>query len=166
MRELEIRSSTADIVGAILVFGLSAGAFYITTLWIPPVLPGDPGAAFFPRIAIIALAIFAIVLLVQSVVGRRRRRAASGEDTIIRVKVGAFAQTVVGSGLFVAGIAWLGFEVPAFVFLFAYLGARTGRWAQSAMIAAIAVVIMWFFFIILLRVRMPLMLLPDYLPIF
>lgn len=166
MRELEIRSSTADIVGAVLVFLLSAGALYTTTLWIPPVLPGDPGAAFFPRIAIVAMLVFAMLLLVQTVLGRRRQRAVAGEDPIIKVKVAEFLQTVLGSGLFVAGIAWIGFEAPAFVFLFVYLGVRTGRWGRSAIIAAIAVVIMWFFFIILLRVRMPLLLLPEYLPIF
>lgn len=162
----------ADLVSAILVIGFSIGAFLITTTWIPPNLPGDPGAAFFPRISLAVMFLFSVILLLQKVRAPRQAKTAdeapdqAPKATTVTFDLNQLFLTVIYSGLLVAGIAFVGFEVSAFVFLLYILGRRTGRWVWSVITSLIAVAAMYFAFVILLQVRLPMTFLPTYLNIF
>ena len=68
MNKVSLNLKTVDIVVGILFIILSLVAWYITTTWIPPILPGDPGAAFFPRIAIAIILFFSVLLIITKTV--------------------------------------------------------------------------------------------------
>ncbi len=161
-------SRIADIVVAILLLGISFVAYYITTTWIPPVLSGDPGAAFFPRISLAVICFFAVVLLFQniSISGSQSRSESSVDGGVTNSGFRQFFLTFLFSGLLIAGIAFVGFEPAAFAFLFGILGWRTKRWLWAFVTSAIAIPIMYFVFVIVLNVRLPLLFLPPYLDIF
>lgn len=111
---------------------------------------------------------FSAVLLIQNI--RPSPPADDSPDTAsgekITVDLRKFLLTIISSGLLVAGIAYLGFELAAFVFLFFILGQRTNRWIWALITSVIAVGIMYFVFVIILNVRLPLLFLPSYLNIF
>ena len=161
-------SRIADIVAAVLLLVISFVTYYTTTTWIPPVLSGDPGAAFFPRISIAVICFFAVVLLFQniSILRPRGESERAAESGVTSEGLRQFFMTFVFSGLLIAGIAFVGFEPAAFVFLFGILGWRTKRWLWAFVTSAIAIPIMYFVFVIVLNVRLPLLFLPPYLDIF
>ncbi|MFC1666030.1 tripartite tricarboxylate transporter TctB family protein [Pseudomonadota bacterium] len=168
MNEWKASLRTADIVGAILLIVLSIVAYYITTTWIPPILPGDPGAAFFPRMSLGIIFLFSILLLAQKFIALRRaqieKRATETES--ISIDVTQFFIALVFSGLLVGCMAVIGYELAAFGFLFALLGWRTGRWLWALLTSLIAVGVMYLVFVVVLTVRLPLLFLPKYLSIF
>jgi hypothetical protein len=168
MNQGKTDSRIADIVVAILLLGISSVAYYITTTWIPPVMPGDPGATFFPRISLAIICFFAIVLLFQKNSTSRSQGGSehSVDGGVTYAGPRQFFLTFVFSGLLIAGIAFVGFEPAAFAFLFGILGWRTKRWLWAFVTSAIAILIMYFVFVIVLNVRLPLLFLPPYLNIF
>lgn len=164
MKNISINLRKADMVGAVLFIIFSIAAFYATTTWIPPVLPGDPGAAFFPQIALIVILIFSALLLLQSF--RKKANATDDDPTrarTVNIELSGLIATIAYSGLLVAGIAFAQFEISVSAFLAYMLGIRTGRWVWAAIVALISMVLMYFSFIILLKVRLPLLFLPEYL---
>lgn len=165
MTNLTVNIRTADLVVAILLIGVSMFAVYVTTTWLPPVLPGDPGAAFFPRIALAVVLLFSLVLLLQSATKSRQTEADQSALTAT-IDLGQFVITIVLSGLMVAGLGYVGFEVSAFAFLIVLLGTRSGRWLWSVVVSAISVAIMYLVFVIALQVRLPLTFLPYHLDFF
>lgn len=158
---------TADIIFGLLFIFLSAIAYYITTTWIPPILPGDPGAAFFPKIAIAIILFFSVVLLIQTLrTYHSNKKVNGGAGSIIEVDVVQFLIAIVCSGALVFCIAYLKFEIAGFAFLVTLLGMRTQRWIWAVSTSVIAVLIMYFVFVVVLKVRLPLLFLPEYLSIF
>ncbi len=164
MKNISINLRKADMVGAVLFTIFSVGAIYATTTWIPPVLPGDPGAAFFPQIALIVILIFSAVLLFQSF---RNKAKANEEDPTrsltVDIELSGLIATIAYSGLLVIGIAFAKFEISVFVFLAYMLGIRTGRWIWASAVGLVSMGLMYLTFIILLKVRLPLLFLPEYL---
>lgn len=167
MNEWKADVRIADIVGAILLIALCVFAYYISTTWIPPVLPGDPGAAFFSRIAIGVIFVFSVILLIQRLTAIRRAAAATdstaNDDNTVTIDVAKFLWALLFSGAVVAGIGFFGFEPAAFTFLFILLGWRTGRWLWAFVTSVISVGLMYLLFVPLLTVRLPLLFLPEYL---
>ncbi len=170
MNEWKANIRIADIVGAVLTLIVCVSAWLITTTWIPPILPGDPGAAFFPRIAIGIMAVFAILLLIQHI-AKAKKRASDLEDApaveaqSVSIDLFQFCIALLFSGAVVAGIHVIGFEGAAFAFLFILLGWRTGRWVWALITALIATGLMYLVFVTVLKVRLPLVFLPKYLTI-
>lgn len=171
MNEWKASLRAADIIGAILLIVFSVFAYYRTTIWIPPILPGDPGAAFFPRMSLGVVFFFSMILLVQRVAALRK--AKSDREVInaidngkISIDVTQFFVALLFSGLLVGSMAFIGYELAAFGFLFALLGWRTRRWLWALITSVIAVAIMYFVFVVVLTVRLPLLFLPKYLNIF
>lgn len=166
MSDWKVDIRVADIVGAVLLLGITVFAYYTTTTWIPPVLPGDPGAAFFPRIALGVIFLFSLILLFQRAFAMRKALQESSpqtaDDNIISIDVLQFIVAALFSGAVVAGMEYIGFEPAAFTFLFILLGWRTGRWMWSFITSIIAVAIMYFVFVAVLTVRLPLLFLPKY----
>lgn len=164
MNKWRVDLHVGDIVAAVLLIIFAVVGIYITTTWIPPVLPGDPGAAFFPRIALVIIIVFSTLLLAQRfLAGRRRQTAEASDDGIITVDVAAFMTAFVLSVALVAGITYIGFEPAAFVFLFVLVGWRTGRWVMALVTAVISVAVLYLIFVPLLNVRLPLLFLSPYL---
>lgn len=162
MNNLKADVRIADVIGSCLLLSLCGFAYYLTTTWIPPVLPGDPGAAFFPRISLAILFLFSIILLIQRYRAWRRNSVADDEDTIVSINLTQFLLAFSFSGALVAGINYVGFEPATFLFLFILLGWRTGRWMWSFIVSVLSVGFMYLLFVAVLTVRLPLLFLPKY----
>lgn len=164
MKIINITMRSANIVIALLVLVGTAIAAYATTTWIPPVMPGDPGAAFFPRIALAVMFVFSAILLLQTL-----RRPASdqtkGEQRTksVSIELSGFIVTLIYSSLLVIGIELASFEISCFAFLAYMLGLRTGRWPWSIVTALISTVCIYLLFVLALQVRLPLLFLPSYI---
>ncbi|MGY8999252.1 MAG: tripartite tricarboxylate transporter TctB family protein [Rhodospirillales bacterium] len=165
MSNWTVNLTKADIVNAFLLLCFSVSGVYITTTWLPPVMPGDPGAAFFPRIALSVIFIFSFVLFVQKIRTRLHDRTTSSAPHIT-IDLSKFFWTLLFSSLLVAGISTIGFEFSGFLFLFILLWQRTSRWVWAFFMSLSAIAIMYLIFVLILKVRLPLLFLPDYIKFF
>jgi hypothetical protein len=173
MRTWTVDRRRADVVGALLFLLLAAFAYWRTTTWEPPILPGDPGAAFFPRLSISLIAIFSLVVIMRRLffsAAESRTPSDTVSDgagktvsQLYRVDIASLATGIVSSGLLVAAMTLAGFEIPALIFLFALLAWRSGNWVWSAIGSVITVAVVYVVFVVLLKVHLPLAFLPKYL---
>ena len=164
MKNISVKLQIANLVIAILFLAFTITAVYLTTTWIPPVLPGDPGAAFFPRIALGVMFIFSFLLLLRSLrFSKAKTDTADKPGKTVTIEIVGFVMTIVYSSLLVIGMAIAAFEISAFAFLAIMLGVRTGRWTWASITALISMLLMYAVFILVLRVRLPLLFLPDYI---
>lgn len=153
------------------LFALFAGWIYSLTAGFPrPLLPGYPGSAMFPRLAVALMALFSLLGLVREVIGLRRAQASAaapaandegdaGDPTRLVDVVAVFA---ILAG-FVAVTEYLGMEVGVFAFtaLMIYLVTRKPVAALLAGVVSVAVV--YLLFVQALSVFMPLTFLPRYI---
>lgn len=164
MKNIQVSLRSGNLVGAILTLAFTVFAAYETTTWIPPVLPGDPGAAFFPRIALAIMFVFGVILLIQSVRGSKAEQISDDvAPPKVTIELSGFVLTLFYSALLVAGIWFASFEISAFAFLTYMLGIRTGRWPWSVITSIIAIAAMYVLFVLVLQVRLPLLFLPSYI---
>jgi hypothetical protein len=110
--------------------------------------------------------LFSLILLYQRL--RRARPSeeygAVDEDTAaVEIDLSAFAVTVGSVLALVLAMAFIGFEPAAFGFLFLLLGWRTGRWVWAGVTSVLAVALLYVAFVALLKVQLPMLLLPKYL---
>jgi hypothetical protein len=169
VRPFVIGAIKADLGAAIALGLFCAWAYAVTTGFDPPVLRGYPGAAFFPQLILGVLAVLIVALFARALRALRsppgheeaaEKRAAAGE---VRLDLAAFGLIVGSVFLLIAGIRLFGFEPAATIFLAALLGLRSGRWLRSLIIAAVSAIVMYFLFVQLLKVHLPLALFPRYL---
>ena len=150
-----------DIIVAFIFAGAFSGAIIYSLTFPPPVLPGDPGAAFFPRLISITALIFCVVLIIQ----RFWRTSTEKEQKTEKVHV-QFSQFFL-IVLFVAGLIiamhFIGSEIAFFAFLTILLGMRTQRWLWSAITSVVSTVIVYIVFVALLNVHLPVLFLPKYI---
>lgn len=163
MKKITVDLIRSDLVISVLLLAFSATAIYATTTWLPPVLPGDPGAAFFPRTALGIMFIFSLFLLIRSIRFSGTEPADGKERKTVTIDVGGLSATIAYSALLVIGIAVASFEISAFAFLTYMLGIRTRRWTWAVVVAVISMLVMYVCFVVLLKVRLPLLFLPDYI---
>jgi hypothetical protein len=164
MKETQINPRAGDIAGAVVFIAISIGAFVITLSFLPPVLSGDPGAAFFPRLIVGVILLFSLILLIQRLRKRpMRREEGTSPPADIGIDLSAFGVTVGSVLALIAAMAYIGFEPAAFAFLFVLLGWRTGRWIWAAITSVIAVAILYLAFVALLKVQLPMLVLPKYI---
>lgn len=145
------------IVGVLILIGAAAAAF-ATTTWLPPVLPGDPGAAFFPRIALTVMFVFAVIMLTQSFRGGK-----SASDVTVTIELRSILTTALYTSLLVIGLELASFEIACFTFLAYMLWIRTGRWRWAIVTSLISTISLYALFVLALQVRLPLLFLPDYI---
>jgi len=143
-------------------------ALYVTVSFDPPVLPGFPGAAFFPRLVLVALLLFGAMLALRAWRGRRRRLASAGNGRVDVDDLVDFRPwpVVLGCGAAFGAIAAMqvaGFEIAGTLFIGAALAIRTRRWLLSALVGALSAVVMYAVFVLALQVHLPLLFLPRYL---
>lgn len=165
MRSLIVGRVGADLGAAIVLLLFCAWAYYVTTTFDPPVLRGFPGAAFFPQLILLVLLLLALLLLGRSVMARSAMpRAGDGAGAgEYHFEIGPFLLIVGAVFLLIAGIRMVGFEIATVLFLTVLLGLRSGRWLQALLVGLVSTGVMYLLFVQLLRVHLPLMLLPRYL---
>lgn len=165
MTPLHISQRSGDIAGALIFMAISVGAFLVTLDFLPPVLPGDPGAAFFPRLIVGVIFLFGLILLIRRLrSGRPREDDPDGSmNTGAVIDLASFGVTTLSVLALIAGMATVGFEPAAFGFLFILLGWRTGRWVWAGITSVIAVALMYLTFVALLKVHLPMLFLPKYI---
>ena len=150
-----------DIVFTLIFICMFTGAFWVSLKFEPPVLRGDPGAAFFPQMISIASLFFCVVLLVQ-----RLSQIKSESDQQANKIVIEFRPFFVTGG-FVAGLIlamhYFGSEIAFFIFLFVLLGMRTKRWLWALIVSFISTAIVYIVFVALLNVHLPVLFLPQYI---
>jgi hypothetical protein len=159
-----LRSDRAIAIGVML---FAAVALYVTASFDPPVLPGFPGAAFFPRLVLVALFSFGAVLLVRA----WRLRNGSVPETQARADdrrpvdfdIGPVALGCAAALGAIALMQLAGFEIAGTLFIGAALVIRTRRWIFSALIGAFGTAVMYAVFVLALQVHLPLLFLPRYL---
>lgn len=161
MKNIEITNRYIDIIYAVLFTGLFAGAFLVSLSFEPPVLSGDPGAAFFPQLISVASLLFSLTLLFQSVLRAGSTDGAARGKTKLDLPHFLISFFLV-AGLILAMVS-IGSEFSFFAFLFILLGLRTGRWLWAALVAAVSTIIIYGVFVVILNVRLPLLFLPKYI---
>ena len=161
MGNMTVDLKRADFIAALLLLAFGLAGTYVTTTWLLPNLPGDPGAAFFPRIAIFIIIVFSLILLIQTYITRKISTKRSPET--ITIDLFKLFITVLTSGLLVAGIDYIGFEIASFLFLFLMLYYRTNRVFWSFFTGAVTIIALYFIFVIILKVRLPLLFFPNYI---
>lgn len=151
-----------DIVFALIFLGVFAGAYGYTLTLPSPVLPGDPGAGFFPRLISAASVIFCVMLIVKRVLQVRMSNKDQQPDSI-EVRPGPFF-IIAGSvaGLILA-MHYIGSEISFFAFLFILLGLRTRRWLWSFIVSLLSSAVIYVVFVALLNVHLPVLFLPQYI---
>lgn len=160
LKDIQISPRMGDIVGAAIFIAVAIAAYLISRDFLPPVLPGDPGAAFFPRLIVSVMLLFSIILIVQRV---RRRHAETDKASVIGVDVASFSVTVFSVLGLIVVMAYVGFEPAAVGFLFILLGWRTGRWLWALVVSVVAMLLMYLTFVALLKVQLPMLFLPKYI---
>lgn len=160
-KNIQINPRTGDITGALLFIAAGIVAFVISLDFQPPVLPGDPGAAFFPRLIVSVMLLFGIILVVQRL---RAREPDNGDATAsVAIDLSSFSVTVASVLGLILVMDYVGFEVAAVAFLFILLGWRTGRWVWALITSVVAMLIMYVTFVALLKVQLPMLFLPKYI---
>lgn len=165
---MKIDKKTAELgmIGAVAAAAIIL--YWNTYSFMPSMLPGYPGDAFFPRIILIfmlACSIAASAEIVLPDLRRNRHDEARRTIEIDIVAVGIIAAAVI---VYAVALSYAGFEISTFVFVLVLLtpalaGSRMFALAKAAGIALAAVIVLYFCFVIFLDVDFPLLFLPRYI---
>jgi putative tricarboxylic transport membrane protein len=143
-----VRAGVGDIVAAALLVAVAVAVVLLTLDFPPPGQPDDPGAATFPRMVAGALAVFALLLLVQ---GGRSEESLPRGRALLRV-VGV----VVLLAIYAAVLEALGFMLATMLFLVgALLLAGMRRPLMLALMPVGVSLTLFYVFSVLLRVSLP-----------
>jgi len=163
------RSRHDVVVTALIGIGI-VFLLYKTYSFSPSLLPGYPGDAFFPRIIIVFILICVALVILRAAMSWARTETSGegGRSGLITIDFFALALVTAIIGGYVLLLSVIGFEIASFLFLavilrprIAYEGKRA--WIMTIAISAVAVLIMYVSFVLLLGVDMPLMFLPKYI---
>lgn len=151
-----------DIVFALIFIVVFAGAFGTALTFPTPVLPGDPGAGFFPKLISIASLIFCVLLLTKRFL-QIKKPDQNQQPVLIDAGLGPFFIIAGSVTCLIVGMRYLGSELSFFLFLFVLLGLRTKRWVWSLVISLISTAVIYVVFVALLNVHLPVLFLPKYI---
>jgi putative tricarboxylic transport membrane protein len=146
----------SDTVSGIVLVLFACGVFYLTRSF--PPMPGQRfGPSLMPNVIAGVMGVCGVILILQTV---RRRQVLPLFVLPEWAHVPKYAvnfSVVLGAMLFyIAASDRLGFLITGFIALFALLLTwRRGSWWSTALIAAISVLVIQFFFGKLLRVPLP-----------
>ncbi|KAA0969583.1 tripartite tricarboxylate transporter TctB family protein [Aureimonas fodinaquatilis] len=158
---LNIRSSTADLITSVIL--LIAVALLINHTFSMPPSPvrGYPGAAFFPRLALIGTGIFTVLWIGLIIRARLGGKDLLGNDTHFVFEYRDYIISIVSVVVYMFALDIIGFEISTFVFLLALLITRVSPiWAFVS--AFIATLVLYGTFVLLLNVSLPMLFLPRY----
>lgn len=157
---IRISRNTADIVTALLLMAAAMFLFAETFNLPASRVKGYPGAAFLPRLILIYGMLFIGLWLIMAL---RAALSPEGKREGFVFEYVDFGVTLLAAVLFVQGLERIGFEITAFVLVAALLLQRTRSIVFSLVASALFVVVIWFTFVILLNVALPLQFLPLFL---
>ena len=170
VRSCDVRIGLAAMTGLILL-GLALllrETFYMS----PPLLPGYPGDAFFPRLVLIPTIVFASIILFRVIVVRSSPEDLGYLEPTIVVQWISWLTVFALCIAFAWALDRVGFEISAFVLMMALLIPRLAVTVPSspARVVALAVAYsvatigtIYLTFVVLLKVPLPLLILPAYL---
>src|SRR5262249_35848372 len=126
-----------------------------------------PGAAFMPRLILIYSGIFILIWLFQLLRPRQVPNDGLSADTetdgTFQFEYRDYLITIAAVIAFVLGVDWLGFEITSFAILAILLYFRMQNITSVIAISAITTFVMYFVFVLLLNVSIPLAFLPSYI---
>lgn len=164
--KIDKKAAELGMIGA--VAAAAVVLYWNTYSFMPSMLPGYPGDAFFPRIILIFMLACAVVASAEIVLpGVRRNRSDEARRSIEieLIAVGSIAAAVIAYAI---ALSYVGFEISTFVFVVVLLtpalaGSRIFALAKAAGVALVAVIVLYFCFVVFLDVDFPLLFLPRYL---
>lgn len=146
--------------GLFAVFLILAGlAFWHTATFPEPLLRGYPGSAMFPRLVLATMA----VLCLLGIARRLFLPAAAGQDRPLTLPIGGFARAIALASGYVAIFAALGVEIATFAATAGAIWLQCRRLVPAIVAGVLSVVVVYFVFVQLLSVHLPLAFLPRYL---
>jgi hypothetical protein len=157
-RSLERAIYVAVAAGLVVLFN-------VTLQMAPPMLPGYPGDAFFPRLVIGFTAIPVLIGLAQSFT-RRRQPGVKADDNLVEIDIGGYLVAIL-VGLGFAGLMpILGFEITCTVIMAGLLLPRMGWGTRQTIhvlgIAMFTMLVFYVSFVLILGIHLPLYFLPKY----
>lgn len=166
LRDLEIPKKRAVIATAVVIVAGIAYLVYETSRMAPPLLPGYPGDAFFPRLVLGFTALFGAVVIAMRLMPSMKAHVEGADDSFRFDPV----ETAVTSLLVLAYMLLmepLGFEISTTVFMFLLLWPRmlmplVKGLAVAAAGSVVTMLIIYAAFVIGLKVSMPVSYLPAY----
>lgn len=151
----------ADIVLAVLVLACTIYLYGYTYSFLPPLLPGTPGPAIFPRMTLLIVAASAIGVGISAL--RSKAAPSDTQDDVGRLHLLRLAFIAVLGAAYGAFLNSLGFELATFAALAALLYVSTSRLGVSVVMALGGTLCFYVLFVLLLRVQAPTLFFPQYL---
>ena len=146
-----------DLMVGVLVVLTSMSLFVATFYFPPPLGPHAPGPAIFPRIIIFIMFLFGALLTYSSLTSSKKE----ARIDLTAVKVNGFLLSVGLIVLYLFLLPYLGFVWDSFLYLCLTLFPRMKSKFKVVLVSAIGVACFYLIFVVLLRVRLPLLVLPG-----
>jgi len=131
------------VIGSLLLF-------FHSSSFPPPLQPNVPGPSFFPRIILAFSVLLCLLLLIQNLIGSRKRPA--GEFTwhgrSIIMAIGSAA-------LYLILMPILGYIVASFLYLAVLLIGRIRTWPKILLASFCTTLLMYLMFEILIKIDLP-----------
>ena len=139
-----------DVIIAVVFILGSAYVYWLTYSLPPPIQENAPGPDLYPRIVLIAMAIFAVLLLA----GRLSRKM-EVESKKVTLKKKALFISIGITFLYVILLPFLGFLIDSFIYIFVMIKMRSKGIILPLLSSAGAVTCFYVLFAILLDIRLP-----------
>jgi hypothetical protein len=140
-----------------VLLAISVAGYAMTASFPSPLLPGYPGSAMFPRIALVSLGVFSAFGLARALLAR----GTGGPP--LRFELAGWAAVVASLAAFAVVIRLLGTEIAAFGFVAGCLWFRRRDVVVPVVSGLLSVAFVYLVFVQLLSVHLPLLFLPRYL---
>lgn len=167
--ELTLATGPTVLITTGLIFLGFAFLFYETFNMMKPILPGYPGDAFFPRLAVGYTLVIAALIILRGIL-LPRFAAAPGEATHISVNWLEFLSVAALVLIYAQVLPPVGFEITTFVFMLILLVPRylvqhglLQSVVRSVALTIPTVLILYGVFALLLGIHLPLLFLPRYI---
>ncbi|MDF1592115.1 MAG: tripartite tricarboxylate transporter TctB family protein [Desulfobacterales bacterium] len=146
-----MNSSKLDLSIGIILCVLGAFLFLNTYTFPPPLQPNAPGSATFPRIIIIMMMFFGIIMIYQSRLPNLKTAAAKQAPVFSKNFVTAVGLIL----MYLALLQYLGFVLDSFLYLCLTLVARINGRIKAVLVSAVGVACFYLIFAVLLNIRLP-----------
>ncbi len=166
--ELKLNKKQAVFVITILISLGLVLISYETFNMSPPLLPGYPGDAFYPRLVIGFTAIWCIVILARGWRSEHQENAELRSSNEFSFHAGEFLSVTIAVLAYALLLKPLGFEISTFLFLFFLLYPRMQKGVASGLtwsiiLSIVTILLLWAIFGFGLKVQLPVKFLPLYI---
>lgn len=158
---VKVRSFAAELITALLLLGAVAALLVHTLSFPPSPVRGYPGAAFFPRLALLGAGLFVLAWIALLLTGHTENRASEEDQTKIDFELKDYLISIAAVLAYVYALDIVGFELSTFALLTVLLIPRIGI-VYAVLAAVTTTAILYGTFVLLLNVSVPLQFLPSY----